>query len=93
MKVCSAAEAASLIGERDEVAVPLGPGIPSSFLHALGERESFTELTVFGALLIDFFPLFTRPGVRLCSGFFGPVERALLRMGTYELAERIDVPF
>lgn len=23
----------------------------------------------------------------------GPVERALLRMGTYELAERIDVPF
>ncbi|MFT5483304.1 MAG: N utilization substance protein B [Halieaceae bacterium] len=23
----------------------------------------------------------------------GPVERALLRMGTYELAERIDVPY
>jgi acyl-CoA hydrolase len=61
--------------------VPLGPGQPASFLHALGEREGFERLVVFAALLMDFFPLFTRPGVRLLSGFFGPVERALRAAG------------
>jgi len=81
VKMCSAAQAAALVRGTDELAVPLGPGLPSSFLHALGEREHFDELTVFGALLIDFYPLFTRPGVRLCSGFFGPVERALQAAG------------
>ncbi len=74
-------EAAALLRPADTLAVPLGPGIPAAFLHALGKREDFTDLRVFGALLVDFFPLFTRPGVRLLSGFFGPVERALLAGG------------
>ena len=74
-------DAVALVRSRDSVAVPLGPGQPAAFLHALGERESFDELTVFGALFIDLFPLFTRPGVRLSSGFFGPVERGLVQAG------------
>lgn len=65
----------------DTLAVPLGPGQPLELLHALGQREAFRELTVFAALLVDFFPLFTKPGVRLLSGFFGPVERALRAAG------------
>jgi acyl-CoA hydrolase len=61
--------------------VPLGPGQPSAFLHALSAREDWRDLTVFAALLIDFYPLFTRPGVTLLSGFFGPVERILRAAG------------
>lgn len=65
----------------DTLAVPLGPGIPVGFLHALGERDDFTALEVFGALMPDLFQLFVRPGVRHKSGFFGPAERFLRDSG------------
>jgi acyl-CoA hydrolase len=81
MKRLALDEAAALIRPDDTIAVPLGPGQPSAFLHALGRRDDFTGLTVFGALLVDFYPLFTKKGVRLLSGFFGPVERALRSAG------------
>jgi acyl-CoA hydrolase len=76
-----ARQAAALVRPKDTLAVPLGPGQPLDFLHALGERERFEELTVFAALLVDLFPLFAKPGVRLRSGFYGPVERALAKAG------------
>ncbi len=81
MKICSAVEAAARIQPVDTLALPLGPGIPSAFLDALGERDDWQELTVFAALLTQPHRLFTRPGVRLLSGFFGPVERALRAAG------------
>jgi acyl-CoA hydrolase len=74
-------EAAERVGRRDVLAVPLGPGQPSAFLKALGERDDFEDLVVHGALLIDLFTLFTRRGVRLRSGFFGPAERFLRDAG------------
>ena len=36
---------------------------------------------MFGALLLDFYAVFTKPGVALRSGFFGPAERALRDAG------------
>ena len=81
MEETSAAEAAARVRDLDRLAVPLGPGQPAEFLHALGERQGFERLEVFAALLVDLFPLFTRPGVRLYSGFFGPVERGLRDAG------------
>jgi len=81
MQELSAAEAAVRVRDVDTLAVPLGPGQPTGFLHALGERERFEKLEVFAALLVDLFPLFTRPGVTLYSGFFGPVERGLRDAG------------
>jgi acyl-CoA hydrolase len=80
-KTRSLPDAASLVGVRDTLAVPLGPGQPAAFLHALGERDDFEELVVFGALLSDLFRVFTRRGVQLRSGFFGPVERGLRAAG------------
>lgn len=74
-------EAAELIGNTDTLGVPLGPGQPMGVLHALGKRERFDDLVVFGALLVDLYELFTRPGVHLLSGFFGPAERFLLESG------------
>jgi hypothetical protein len=81
LKICSAVEAAARIQPVDTLALPLGPGIPGAFLDALGERDDWRELTVFAALLTQPHRLFTRPGVRLLSGFFGPVERALRAAG------------
>jgi len=75
------AEAAALVRPRDRLAVPLGPGQPAAFLHALGERDDFEDLHVFGALLTGLYKVFTRRGVHLRSGFFGPVERGLRQSG------------
>jgi acyl-CoA hydrolase len=77
MRKLSPREAAALVRPVDTLAVPLGPGQPRALLHALSERDDFRELRVFGALLLDLYPLFTRRGVTLLSGFLGPAERAL----------------
>ena len=74
-------EAAARVRSRDVLGLPLGPGQPPAFLHALGERDDFEELVVHSALLIDLYLLFTRRGVRLRSGFFGPAERFLREAG------------
>ena len=81
MRVCTAAEAADLVRSRDSLGIPLGPGQPAAFLHALGERDDFEDLVVHGALLVDLFAVFTRSGVRLRTGFMGPAERFLLASG------------
>ncbi|MFN8036877.1 MAG: acetyl-CoA hydrolase/transferase C-terminal domain-containing protein [Acidimicrobiia bacterium] len=61
--------------------MPLGPGQPGAFLHALGERDDWEELLVFGALLVDLYAVLTKPGVKFFSGFFGPAERFLRDSG------------
>jgi acyl-CoA hydrolase len=80
-KLMTPEAAAALVRDRDSLGVPLGPGQPGAFLHALGARERFVDLTVFGALLVDLYEVFTRPGVRYLSGFFGPAERFLVDSG------------
>ncbi len=74
-------EAAALVRPVDTIGVPLGPGQPSAFLHALGDRDDYEDVTIFGALLIDLFAFFTKPGVHYLSGFYGPAERFLLETG------------
>ncbi len=77
----SPSEAAARLRERDSLGIPLGPGQPPAFLHALGGRDDWVELTVFGALLVDLYEVFMKPGVRYLSGFFGPAERFLVDSG------------
>lgn len=74
-------EAVAAVRSDDTMAVPLGPGVPGGFIHALGERDDFTHLEVFGALLPDLYQLFMHPGVHYRSGFFGPAERFLRDAG------------
>jgi acyl-CoA hydrolase len=78
---CTAEEAASALRPADTLAVGLGPAQPMAFLRALGARDDWSDLRVFGALLSDLFAVFAKPGVHLRSGFFGPVERALRAAG------------
>ena len=77
----TAEQAAARLNPRDTLGIPLGPGQPPAFLRALGEREDWTDLRVYGALLAVLTELFNRPGVHYLSGFFGPLERALLGGG------------
>jgi acyl-CoA hydrolase len=77
----SAEEAAALVRATDTLATPLGPGAPTTLLHALGARDDWIRLEVFGGLLLDLFTVFTKPGVRYLSGFFGPAERLLIDNG------------
>ena len=77
----SMTDAVAAIRPDDSLAVPLGPGVPGGFLHALGERDDFEHLEVFGALLPDLYQLFMRSGVHYRSGFFGPAERFLRDAG------------
>lgn len=74
-------QAVAEIRPDDFLAIPLGPGIPGAFMHALGERDDFEKLEVFGALLPDLYKLFTRKGVRYRSGFFSAAERFLVQSG------------
>lgn len=77
----SPGEAAALIRPDDTLAIGLGPAHPIAFLHALGERDDWDGLEMFGALLTDLYEIFTRPGVHYRSGFFGPAERFLRDSG------------
>ena len=65
----------------DSLSVPLGPGVPGQFLHALDARQDWVDLQIDGALLPDLFGVFTKPGVSYRSGFYGPAERFLLSAG------------
>ena len=77
----SAQEAAQRVRPLDTLALPLGPGQPPALLEALANRDDFEDLEVSTGLLLGLYSLFTRKGVRLRSGFFGPVERGLVEAG------------
>jgi acyl-CoA hydrolase len=77
----TAEQAAARLKIADTLGIPLGPGQPPAFMRALGQREDWTDLRVYGALLAVGTELFSRPGVQYLSGFYGPLERALRDMG------------
>lgn len=77
----TADEAAARLRTTDTLGIPLGPGQPPALLRALGERDDWTDLRVYGALLAVATDLFSRGGVHYLSGFFGPLERALRDSG------------
>lgn len=77
----TAEQAATRLDVEDTLGIPLGPGQPPAFMRALGVREDWTDLRVYGALLAVGTELFSRTGVHYLSGFFGPLERALLAGG------------
>lgn len=81
MAEMSVEDAVALIRSEDTLAVPLGPGVPGGFMHALGARTDFTNLQIFGALMPDLYAVLALPGVHYRSGFFGPAERFLRDSG------------
>ena len=74
-------EAVAIVRSADTLAVPLGPGVPGGFMHALGERDDYVDLQISGALMPDLYAVLAKPGVHYRSGFFGPAERFLRDSG------------
>ncbi|MFN8017809.1 MAG: acetyl-CoA hydrolase/transferase C-terminal domain-containing protein [Acidimicrobiales bacterium] len=77
----TAEEAVGLLHPTDILGVPLGPGHPTALLHALAIRDDWEDLVITGALLTDFYEVLGKPGVRLMSGFYGPIERIMRDQG------------
>jgi acyl-CoA hydrolase len=77
----TAEEAAARFRPEDSLGLPIGPGLPPALMEALGKRDDWKELRVYGALLVVGTELFNHPGVHYLSGFFGPFERALRDAG------------
>ena len=77
----TAADAAARVEAADTLGIPLATGQPPAFMAALGEREDWEDLKVYGALLGVGTNLFNHPKVHYLSGFFGPFERALRDQG------------
>ena len=46
MQVLTAAEAAAVLRRTDSLGIPLGPGQPGDFLHALGARDDWEDLLI-----------------------------------------------
>ena len=70
-------EAVALVRPVDTLGFGLGPDNPDTFLTALGAREDWEDLQVGGALCLNYYEVFTKPGVSYRCGFFGPAERLL----------------
>ena len=77
----TAAEAAARLLPTDTLGIPLATGQPPGLMQALGERDDWQDLRVYGALLGVGTDLFSHPNVHYLSGFFGPFERALRDQG------------
>jgi acyl-CoA hydrolase len=74
-------DAAALVRPVDRIGFGLGPANPDALLAALGSRDDWEDLVLGGALLLNFYDVFTKPGVSYRCGFFGPAERLLLSLG------------
>ena len=79
--VCTPEEAVALLRPVDRIGFGLGPGIPDALLTALGARDDWEDLQVGGALCLNLYDVFTKPGVTYRCGFFGPAERLHHSMG------------
>jgi len=80
-KVKSLRAAVDLIRADDTLAAPIATGQPAAFLSALAERSDYRNLTLFTGLMIEPYAVLQQPGVRLISGFYGPIDRMLKSMG------------
>jgi len=68
-------EAAKLVHPRDSLVCGFVAGQPAGFLEALGARTDLVDVVLNTGLLARPYALLSNPGVRVVSGFFGPIER------------------
>jgi len=80
-KLCSARAAVDRLEREDTLAAPIATGQPAAFLAALGERDDWRNLVMFGGLLTEPYSFLQRSGVRFISGFYGPIERMMQAAG------------
>ena len=67
--------AARLVLPRDSLLCGFVAGQPVGFLEALGARTDLVDIVLHTGLLARPYAFLKKPGVRVVSGFFGPIER------------------
>ena len=77
----TAEQAVTRVQVSDSIGFGLATGQPPAFLKALGERDDWHELRLYGALLSVWSEAFKHPNVHYLSGFYGPMERMLRDSG------------
>lgn len=70
-----------LLQPRDKISTSIAAGQPRTLLNALGDRNDWEDLQIFTGLCAFPYPVFTNPKVKVVSGYYGPIERALNGMG------------
>jgi acyl-CoA hydrolase len=74
-------EAVDRLRAIDTVGTGLAVGQPSAFLEALGRRDDWVDLRIYGALFVVPSAVFRHPNVHTLSAFWGPIERGLREKG------------
>jgi acyl-CoA hydrolase len=69
------AAAAALIRPRDVLLCGFVAGQPIALLEAIGARSDLEDVVLYCGILGRPYALLQNPGIRVVSGFFGPVER------------------
>lgn len=77
----SVEKAVALVRPRDVLVCGFVAGQPAGFLEALGNRADLEDVAIYTGLLAAPYALLRNPGVRIVSGFFGPIERMARGMG------------
>jgi acyl-CoA hydrolase len=77
----TAADAAALVRPVDSIATGFAGGQADAILEAIGARTDLTDVVLFAGLFSAPYRMLLQPGVRVVSGFFGPVERAARKAG------------
>ena len=66
--VCAPEEAVAHVRPVDSIGFGLGPANPDAILTALGSRDDWEDLQLGGALCLNFYDVFTKPGVMYRCG-------------------------
>src|ERR1051325_1557738 len=69
------AAAAALVRPRDSLICGFVAGQPVGLLEAIGARTDLEEVVLYSGLLMRPYVFLQNPGVKVVSGFFGPIER------------------
>ncbi|HEY4409955.1 MAG TPA: 4-hydroxybutyrate CoA-transferase, partial [Acidimicrobiia bacterium] len=74
-------EAVDRLRAIDTVGVSFALGQPQAFIQALGRREDWADLRLYGGLSVTPSEAYRHPNVHVMSAFWGPVERGMREKG------------
>jgi len=87
------AASVALVRPRDTLVCGFVAGQPAGFLEALGQRTDLEDVALYTGLLSRPYALLANAGVRIISGFFGPIERMARSAGVVARVSYLPADF
>lgn len=69
------------VRDGDEILTGLATGQASGLLSGLGLRDDLQDVAIYAGIFTDYYAFLEKPGFRVRSGFYGPVERMAVAAG------------